>query len=90
MIKVEELNFEYDGTGVLHGVNLYVKPGSITALVGPNGAGKTTLMLCIAGLETAVSGSILVNGQMVFSMEKVPSDHQQASKEKVYGKKVNV
>ena len=62
MIKVEGLNFEYAGTQVLHDVNLHIKPGSITALVGPNGAGKTTLMRCIVGLESAVSGTILVDG----------------------------
>jgi len=61
MIKVEGLNFEYAGTQVLHDVNLHIKPGSITALVGPNGAGKTTLMRCIVGLESAVSGTILVD-----------------------------
>jgi molybdate transport system ATP-binding protein len=35
-------------------------PGELVAIVGPSGSGKTTLLRAIAGLYTAVSGSVTV------------------------------
>jgi molybdate transport system ATP-binding protein len=38
-------------------------PGrGVTAVFGPSGSGKTTLLRCIAGLEQAPAGQLLVNG----------------------------
>lgn len=40
-------------------------PGKgVTALFGPSGSGKTTLLRCIAGLEKAPGGRLLVNGEV--------------------------
>ncbi|MFU0771004.1 MAG: hypothetical protein ACFWUH_05710 [Limosilactobacillus fermentum] len=33
------------------------------SIVGPSGAGKTTLLRCITGLESADSGTFLIDGQ---------------------------
>lgn len=39
-------------------------PGrGVTALFGPSGSGKTTLLRCIAGLERAPQGRLVVNGE---------------------------
>jgi len=48
---------------VFSGLGLFVAAGEIVALVGESGVGKSTLLNCIAGLETADSGSILVGPQ---------------------------
>lgn len=64
-ISVQNLVFEYPGLRALNEVGFEIVRGSITALVGPNGAGKTTLMRCIAGLDTPLSGEILVDGMDV-------------------------
>ena len=40
----------YNGTPVLSGVDLSVKPGEWVVVVGPNGAGKTTLLRALAGV----------------------------------------
>jgi iron complex transport system ATP-binding protein len=34
-----------------------------TAIVGPNGAGKSTLLRCLAGLQAATSGEVLLRGR---------------------------
>jgi len=43
--------------------NLEVAEGEFIALFGPSGVGKTTLLRCLAGLELAESGNIIVNGE---------------------------
>ncbi len=36
--------------------------GSFTAIMGPSGSGKSTLMHCLAGLDTATSGRVVIQG----------------------------
>lgn len=62
MIEVEGVVYEYPAARALHGVNLHVEAGSVTALVGPNGAGKTTLLRCLAALERPFSGTVRIDG----------------------------
>jgi sulfate/thiosulfate transport system ATP-binding protein len=49
----------------LDSVSLQVDEGSLTALLGPSGSGKSTLLRIIAGLETADSGRVLIDGHDV-------------------------
>ena len=54
------------GTGmiqVLNDVNLQVRPGRTYAVVGQSGSGKTTLLSLIAGLDSADSGDIILDGE---------------------------
>ena len=51
-----------DGTGV-RGVDIWVDPGEIHALVGLNGAGKTTLMRLLLGMLKPATGTITIAGQ---------------------------
>ena len=60
------------GTGagekqLLHGINGYVKPGRLTALMGPSGAGKTTLLdnLALRKRVGTVSGELLMDGKQL-------------------------
>jgi len=55
----------YDGTAVVHDVDVEVSPGEVVALVGPNGAGKTTLLLTVSGLLTPLAGDLEVLGDAV-------------------------
>ncbi|PKQ61811.1 hypothetical protein BZG02_14385 [Labilibaculum filiforme] len=47
---------------LLSDINLTIKRGEMVCLLGPNGAGKSTLMRTIAGIQTPLSGSTLVEG----------------------------
>ena len=48
----------YGAVEVLHGIDLDVPAGTLTALLGPNGAGKTTLLSAVAGLLPLRAGTI--------------------------------
>jgi putative ABC transport system ATP-binding protein len=53
------------GTGetavhALDGVNAEFAAGEFTAIMGPSGSGKSTLMHCLAGLDTATSGAVVL------------------------------
>ncbi|BDS13826.1 ABC transporter ATP-binding protein [Aureispira anguillae] len=52
----------------LRGVDLEIGQGEFTALVGPSGSGKTTLLNTIGGLDTATSGSVIINDQDIASL----------------------
>jgi len=49
----------------LSNVSFSVKENEFLCVLGPSGCGKTTLLNIIAGLETATSGKILVDGKEV-------------------------
>ena len=48
-------------------VSFTVTEGSFFTMLGPSGCGKTTTLRCIAGLERPDSGTIAVNGSVLFS-----------------------
>lgn len=63
-----------DGTEILKGVNLEVKPGEIHAIMGPNGSGKSTLASVLAGREDyeVTKGEIIFKGNEL--LEMAPED----------------
>ncbi len=42
-----------------------IEKGQLIGLLGPSGSGKTTILRMLAGLETADSGDIIIDGQVV-------------------------
>ncbi len=48
---------------IAHGLDLSLERGRLVCLLGPNGAGKSTLMRTLAGLQPALSGSVMLAGK---------------------------
>ena len=55
------------GVKAVNDISFTVEEGRFYTLLGPSGCGKTTTLRCIAGLEKANEGEILVAGKKVFS-----------------------
>ena len=66
LIEMRELTRVYDlgpqKIYALRGVNLVIEPGEYVAIMGPSGSGKSTLMNVIGCLDTPTSGSYLLDG----------------------------
>lgn len=50
-------------------LGLRLEPGRLVCLLGSNGAGKSTLMRTLAGLQPALAGEILINGQLLADLK---------------------
>ena len=50
ILKVENLNVQFDGNKIISDLSFEVNKGDITAVIGPNGAGKTVLFRALLGL----------------------------------------
>ncbi len=61
-IILKGVTFGYGDTEILHGVDLCIPAGSVTALVGPSGGGKSTIAKLIASFWDVTGGSVSVGG----------------------------
>ena len=55
------------GVKAVNEISFSVEEGRFYTLLGPSGCGKTTTLRCIAGLEKADGGEIVVSGKKVYS-----------------------
>ncbi|UGS35812.1 ABC transporter ATP-binding protein [Capillimicrobium parvum] len=53
----------------LAGVTVAFAAGRYAAIMGPSGSGKSTLMHCLAGLDRPTSGSVVVDGVELSSLD---------------------
>jgi branched-chain amino acid transport system ATP-binding protein len=72
-LSVSGLRVARGGREVIHGIDLAIAPGRITALLGANGAGKSSLVLAIAGAVPTLSGAVAIDGEPIAGLrpEKV-------------------
>jgi peptide/nickel transport system ATP-binding protein len=63
VLGVTNLNANYGPKQVLHDISLVIPPNACVAIVGESGSGKTTLARCFAGLHTAWTGDMVLQGE---------------------------
>lgn len=67
-LTTKDLALAYDGMEVVHGVELRIPPGRITALVGPNGSGKSTLLRGLSRLMRPTRGAAYLDHRAIDRM----------------------
>lgn len=67
-IALRGVRFGYGEKEVLHGIDLDIPEGGVTALVGPSGSGKSTMARLIASLWDVKDGSISIGGTDIRDM----------------------
>lgn len=61
-VEFDQVQFGYDETPILKGLELTVQPGEMVAIVGPTGAGKSTIASLLLRLYDPQEGSIRIDG----------------------------
>lgn len=62
VISARGLTVRRHRTEILHGIDLDIEPGTLTAIIGTNGAGKTTLLQALAGVVPPPKRQVTVGG----------------------------
>lgn len=62
MLKAKNIHKSFGPLQVLKGVDIEISKGEIVAIAGKSGAGKTTLLQILSTLDSADSGSVVLNG----------------------------
>lgn len=70
ILEVKDLKKSFGDSDVLKGISFSLEEKNVLAIIGSSGSGKTTLLRCINMLETADSGSITVDGGVVFDSDR--------------------
>lgn len=83
ILDVNNIEKSFGKTQVLKGISFKLEEGQVLSIIGSSGSGKTTLLRCINFLETADSGKITVDGDVIFdsSSEKKLSKKEQLEKQ---------
>jgi putative ABC transport system ATP-binding protein len=55
---------------ILRGINLTIPQGEFAAIMGPSGSGKSTLLGLLAGLDSATSGQIILDGEDITGLSE--------------------
>ena len=86
-LEVNNLCKNFGSNQVLKGVNFGVDKGEVIALLGPSGEGKTTLLRCLNLLEIPSTGTITIDGNLIFDASKDSNlnDKQIMAKRKHFG-----
>ena len=70
MIKATQITKSFDGRQILKGIDLEVADGEFLSIMGESGSGKSTFLSILAGNLRADSGSVLLDGEDLSSMNE--------------------
>lgn len=65
LLEARQVTKLYPGTVALNKVDFNIYRGKVNVLIGENGAGKSTLMKILAGVESATSGVLTLEGKEI-------------------------
>lgn len=77
-MTLTDLCIGYKEKVVQRALNLDLASGQLVSLLGPNGSGKSTLLRTLAGLQPALSGQVLIDGQDIMTISTMDRAKKQA------------
>ncbi len=69
VIEIKDLKKSYGDNHVLNGFNMHLVEGENLVIMGKSGSGKSVMIKCLIGLEKPDSGSIVVMGKDIGTLE---------------------
>lgn len=69
-VELRDISLVYDSHNALQNISLTLSGTQKVGIIGPSGAGKSTLTHILAGLTSPTSGSIVLDGSSVTSLER--------------------
>lgn len=69
-LQVQNLNLFYGEKQALHGINMDIPRGKVTAYIGPSGCGKSTLLRSINRMNDLVDG-VRIDGKILLDGEDI-------------------
>ncbi|MET9269818.1 ABC transporter ATP-binding protein [Kribbella sp. NPDC003557] len=70
VVQLTAVRKEYGESAALDGVSLEIHAGEAVAVMGPSGSGKSTLLSMVAGLDRPTSGSVVVHGDDLGTLDE--------------------
>ena len=76
-INVEDLNIYYGDFLAVEGVDVQIRPRSVTALIGPSGCGKSTFLRTLNRMHEVIPGAyakgkVEINGEDIYDAKVDP------------------
>ena len=82
ILEVKNLKKSFDKIEVLKDISFSLEKGEVLSIIGSSGSGKTTLLRCLNFLEFAESGTIAINGNVIFDGSNVNRNTESELREK--------
>ena len=67
--EAHELAVGYNGSALIHDIEISLEKGSILTLIGPNGSGKSTILKTITKQLDRIKGSVLIDAQEILNWQ---------------------
>ena len=69
-IDIKDLDIFYGDFQAVDGVNMHIKPRSVTAFIGPSGCGKSTVLRTLNRMHEVIPGAS-VQGEVLMDGENI-------------------